>query len=57
VLDFAPSIFALCALVLTGAAILNHGLDLKTSIFIPTVGFSLIGISCALLIAMSLRPG
>lgn len=57
VLDFAPRVFALCALVLTGAAISNHGLDWKTSTFIPTVGFSLIGISCASLIAMSLRPG
>jgi peptidoglycan/LPS O-acetylase OafA/YrhL len=57
VLDFAPRIFALCALVLVAAAIPNHGLDWKTSIFIPTVGFSLIGISCASLIAMSLRPG
>jgi peptidoglycan/LPS O-acetylase OafA/YrhL len=57
VLDFAPRIFALCALLLTGAAILNHGLDWRTSIFIPTVGFSLIGISSASLIAMSLRPG
>jgi peptidoglycan/LPS O-acetylase OafA/YrhL len=57
VLDFAPRIFALCALALTVAAIPNHGLDWTTSIFIPTVGFSLIGISCAALIAMSLRPG
>jgi peptidoglycan/LPS O-acetylase OafA/YrhL len=57
VLDTAPRIFALCALVLTLAAIPNRGLDWKTSIFIPTVGFSLIGISCAALIAMSLRPG
>jgi peptidoglycan/LPS O-acetylase OafA/YrhL len=57
VLDFAPRIFALCVLALTGAAILNHGLDWKTSIFIPTLGFSLIGISGASLIAMSLRPG
>ncbi len=57
VLDFAPSIFALCALVLTGAAILNHGLDWQTSIFLPTLGFSLIGISSASLIAMALRPG
>jgi peptidoglycan/LPS O-acetylase OafA/YrhL len=57
VLDSAPRIFALCALVLTGAAMLNHSLDWKTSIFIPTVGFSLIGISSASLIAMSLRPG
>jgi peptidoglycan/LPS O-acetylase OafA/YrhL len=57
VLDFAPRIFTLCALVLTGAAILNHGLDWERSIFIPTIGFSLIGISCAALIAMSLRPG
>ncbi len=56
VLDFAPRIFVLCALVLTGAAIVNHGLDWKTNIFIPTLGFSLIGISCAALIAMSLRP-
>jgi peptidoglycan/LPS O-acetylase OafA/YrhL len=57
VLDFAPRIFALCALVLIGAAILNHGLDWKTSVFIPTLGFSLVGISGASLIAMSLRPG
>jgi peptidoglycan/LPS O-acetylase OafA/YrhL len=57
VLDFAPRIFTLCALVLTGVAIMNHGLDWERSIFIPTVGFSLIGISCAVLIAMSLRPG
>lgn len=57
VLDLAPRIFALCALVLTGAAVLNHGLEWMTSIFIPTIGFSLIGISAASLIAMSLRPG
>ncbi len=57
VLDFAPRIFALCVLVLTGAAIVNHGFDWQTSVFIPTLGFSLIGISCAALIAMSLRPG
>jgi peptidoglycan/LPS O-acetylase OafA/YrhL len=57
VLDFAPRVFALCALVLTGAAILNNGLVWQTSIFIPTIGFSLIGISSASLIAMSLRPG
>jgi peptidoglycan/LPS O-acetylase OafA/YrhL len=56
VLDFAPRIFALCALVLTAAAIANHGLDWKANIFIPTLGFSLVGISCAALIAMSLRP-
>jgi peptidoglycan/LPS O-acetylase OafA/YrhL len=36
---------------------LNHGLDWKTSIFIPTLGFSLIGIASASLIAMSLQPG
>ncbi|HTC73979.1 MAG TPA: acyltransferase [Edaphobacter sp.] len=57
VLHFAPRIFALCVMVLTVAAIPNHGLDWKTSIFIPTFGFSLIGISCAALIAMSLEPG
>jgi peptidoglycan/LPS O-acetylase OafA/YrhL len=57
VLDSAPRLFALCALVLTGAAMLNHGLDWKTSIFIPTLGFSLIGIASASLIAMSLQPG
>jgi peptidoglycan/LPS O-acetylase OafA/YrhL len=57
VLHFAPRIFAICVLVLTVAAIPNRGLDWKTSIFVPTVGFSLIGISCAALIAMSLEPG
>jgi peptidoglycan/LPS O-acetylase OafA/YrhL len=57
VLHFAPRVFAFCVMLLTVAAIPNRGLDWKTSIFIPTVGFSLIGISCAALIAMSLEPG
>jgi peptidoglycan/LPS O-acetylase OafA/YrhL len=57
VLDAAPRILGVCILALTVAAIPDHGLDWTTSIFIPTLGFSLIGISCAALIAMSLRPG
>lgn len=57
VLDLAPRIFALCALVLIGAAVLNHGFEWKASRFIPTVGFSLVGIASASLIAMALRPG
>jgi len=57
VLKLAPWVFAACALVLLCAAIVNNGLDWEKSFFIPTLGFSLIGIASASLIAMTLRGG
>jgi peptidoglycan/LPS O-acetylase OafA/YrhL len=57
VLKLAPWIFAGCALVLFCAAIVNGGLNWEISFFIPTLGFSLIGIASASLIAMTLRGG
>lgn len=57
VLKLAPWVFAGCALVLLCAAIVNNGLDWEKSFFIPTLGFSLIGIASASLIAMTLRGG
>ncbi|WP_348269247.1 acyltransferase [Edaphobacter paludis] len=57
VFALAPRVLAGCAVVLLCAAILNHGLIWETSIFIPTLGFSLIGIASASIIAMTLRAG
>jgi peptidoglycan/LPS O-acetylase OafA/YrhL len=57
ILHFAPRIFFLCAAILIAVGILNGGLNWNTSVFIPTIGFSLIGIASASLIAMSLRNG
>lgn len=57
VLKLAPWVFAACALVLLCAAIVNNGLDWEKSFFIPTLGFSLVGIASASLIAMTLRGG
>ncbi len=57
VLKLAPWIFAGCALILLCSAIVNNGLDWEKSFFIPTLGFSLIGIASASLIAMTLRGG
>lgn len=57
VLKLAPRVFAGCALVLFCAAIVNNGLIWEKSFFIPTLGFSLIGIASASLIGMTLRHG
>jgi peptidoglycan/LPS O-acetylase OafA/YrhL len=63
VLRWAPRVLAASAIVLLIAGILNHGLDwasgdyLPTRLFIPTLGFSLVGISCAAVIAMTLHAG
>jgi peptidoglycan/LPS O-acetylase OafA/YrhL len=57
VLRLAPRVFAVCIAVLGIAALQNGGLDWTTSIFIPTVGFSLVGVTSAALIAMTLRNG
>ncbi|NYF79672.1 acyltransferase family protein [Granulicella arctica] len=57
VLRLAPRIFAIAAAILLVAAILNGGLEWTTSIFIQTLGFSLIGITSTAVIAMTLKPG
>ena len=63
VLSLAPHVLAASATVLLIAGILNHGLYwanddyLPTRLFIPTLGFSLVGISCAAVIAMTLQAG
>jgi peptidoglycan/LPS O-acetylase OafA/YrhL len=56
VLQLAPRVFALGAAILFIAAVLHHGLIWETSFFIPTLGFSIIAITAAALIAMVLRP-
>jgi len=55
VLKLAPWVFAGCAIVLLCSAIVSGGLNWETSFFIPTLGFSLIGIASASIIAMTLR--
>jgi peptidoglycan/LPS O-acetylase OafA/YrhL len=55
VLQLAPRIFALGAAILFVAAIHYRGLTWE-NFFVPTFGFSIVGISFAALIAMALRP-
>jgi peptidoglycan/LPS O-acetylase OafA/YrhL len=63
VLRLAPRVFAVLATLLLVAFFVNHGLDWQAGpehplhLIIPTVGFSLLGIGSAALIAMVLRPG
>jgi peptidoglycan/LPS O-acetylase OafA/YrhL len=63
VLHLAPRVLGISALILLILAIPNHGLDWFRAIspidgdFIQTLGFSLLGISSAALIAMTLRSG
>jgi peptidoglycan/LPS O-acetylase OafA/YrhL len=56
VLELAPRVLAFCAAILLCAAFFYHGLVWETNFFVPTLGFSLVGISSAALIAMTLRP-
>jgi peptidoglycan/LPS O-acetylase OafA/YrhL len=56
ILSLAPRVFAIGVAILFCAAILHHGLDWENNFFVPTLGFSIIGITCAALIAMTLRP-
>jgi peptidoglycan/LPS O-acetylase OafA/YrhL len=59
----APRVLAVSATVLLLVGIFNHGLRwdndsfLPGRLFIPTIGFSIVGIGCAAVIAMALRPG
>jgi peptidoglycan/LPS O-acetylase OafA/YrhL len=56
VLDLAPRLFAVGAAILVCAGIYYRGLIWQTNFFIPTFGFTLIGITFAALVAMALRP-
>jgi peptidoglycan/LPS O-acetylase OafA/YrhL len=56
VLELAPRVFALGAAILVCAGVLHHGLTWESNFFVPTFGFSVIGITGAALIAMALRP-
>lgn len=51
----APRVLAVTASLLLIIGILNHGFQWQNSISVPTLGFSLVGISCATIIAMALR--
>jgi peptidoglycan/LPS O-acetylase OafA/YrhL len=55
-LRLAPRVFALFATALLATFLINHGLDWQGKLFMPTAGFTLIGLGCGSLIAMALRP-
>lgn len=58
VLAWAPKAFALCLFILIFAGVQHGSLYwYQNGFFIPTVGFSLIGIASATLVAMALRRG
>jgi peptidoglycan/LPS O-acetylase OafA/YrhL len=57
VLDLAPRVFAICMVILVCTGIYYGGLIWQTNFFIPTFGFTLVGIASAALVAMALRPG
>jgi peptidoglycan/LPS O-acetylase OafA/YrhL len=56
VLSFAPLLLLICAVPLMIERLVYLGTPWMGTIFMPTIGFSLIGIGCASLIAMALRP-
>ena len=57
VFDKAPVVFATCVVIIAASGIIERGLEWQTSFFLPTFGFSIIGIACASCIAMALRSG
>jgi len=60
VVRLAPRLLAVAASILLVAGIHYHGLDgvhPEHGDFNPTLGYSLIGLSCAAIIAMTLQPG
>jgi peptidoglycan/LPS O-acetylase OafA/YrhL len=56
VLDLAPRFFAIGTAILIGTGLYYHGLRWHNNFFMPTFGFTVIGLSCATLVAMALRP-
>jgi peptidoglycan/LPS O-acetylase OafA/YrhL len=56
VLSFAPILLLVCAVPLMIERLIYIGTPWMGTVFMPTIGFSLIGIGCASLIAMALQP-
>jgi peptidoglycan/LPS O-acetylase OafA/YrhL len=56
ILRRAPQAFASLALVLLVVFISNHGFAWQERRFMPTAGFTLVGLTCTTLIAMALGP-
>jgi peptidoglycan/LPS O-acetylase OafA/YrhL len=56
ILRLAPRAFSLLSLALLVVFVFNHGFNWQGKFFMPTVGFTLVGLACATLIAMALRP-
>jgi peptidoglycan/LPS O-acetylase OafA/YrhL len=56
ILRLAPRGFSLLSLALLVVFACNHGFNWQGKLFMPTVGFTLVGLTCATLIAMALRP-
>jgi peptidoglycan/LPS O-acetylase OafA/YrhL len=57
VLSYSGLIFIVCASPVLLERVIHHGSLWTNTFFLPTIGFSLIGIGSASLIAMSLRAG
>lgn len=56
VLQLAPRVFGICISILAVVVFIYHGLQWQNNFFVPTFGFSIVGIGAAALIAMTLRP-
>jgi peptidoglycan/LPS O-acetylase OafA/YrhL len=57
VLAWAPLVFVVCVVPIAVERLMHLGITWVNTLFMPTVGFSLVGIGCAALIAMALRSG
>jgi peptidoglycan/LPS O-acetylase OafA/YrhL len=57
ILRLAPRALALCSVALPLTFVLHHGLDWMVGFFMPTFGFSLLGLTGAALIATTLKRG
>jgi peptidoglycan/LPS O-acetylase OafA/YrhL len=56
ILGLAPRVCAVLSAALLVIFLFNSGLDWEGRLFMPTLGFTLIGLCCGSLIAMALRP-
>jgi peptidoglycan/LPS O-acetylase OafA/YrhL len=56
VLSYSGLLFVVCALPVLLERVIRHGSPWTNTFFLPTIGFSLIGIGSASLIAMALHP-
>jgi peptidoglycan/LPS O-acetylase OafA/YrhL len=56
ILRLAPRAFAFLSAALAVTFVVNRGFNWQGKLFMPTIGFTLVGLACATLIAMALRP-